>query len=171
VRDTTARQGGIDRLISTLRGLAGPRGVVHPMASLARSRSVQAIIAAARLPGRRARGLAFRDFNGQVHGSQNPLGNVFGPDECDQTELGLALGTNNLKPECFSQQLCPRNVPRLAGGLVQSGGLRGRCGGATLMAGQERKSDFLAELKAAVRTAKPRGAGAGQAGPSVAELR
>jgi hypothetical protein len=90
--------------------------------------------------------MEFRDFNGQVHGSQNLFGNVFGPEECDQAELGLALGTNNLKPESFSQEFSPRDVPRLAGGLVQSGGLRWRGSGRDNLAAQSRVRGEHAEI-------------------------
>jgi hypothetical protein len=49
-------------------------------------------------------------------------GGVLGLDECDQSELGLTLGADDLKAKRFAEPFCPRDVPRLAGGLVQLGG-------------------------------------------------
>ena len=69
-----------------------------------------------------------RDLGWQVHRLENLVGDGLGLDERDEAELALALRADDLEPECLSQQLCPRNVLRLAGRLVRIGG-RGRCGG------------------------------------------
>jgi hypothetical protein len=57
----------------------------------------------------------------QVHRLENLLGDVLELDESDQAELGLALRAHNFKPEWFSQELGPTDIPRSVLGLVQLG--------------------------------------------------
>ena len=63
-------------------------------------------------------------FRGQVHRRENLLGDLLRLDEGDQAQRPLALRAEELEPESFSQQLCPRDVPRFAGWLVLLGGCR-----------------------------------------------
>ncbi len=70
-----------------------------------------------------------RNICRQVHRGADLLGDLLALDEGDEVELGLALPTDNLETEGFSQQLRPRDIPRLADGLallVDGDGLGGR---------------------------------------------
>jgi len=87
VRAATARQDGIDRLISAQKCPPGPRGAVYPMATPPRSRSVQPVIAATRIPGRRAR----RSRVGRGQGGQ-ALGPEIEPHGTVVEELEAVVG-------------------------------------------------------------------------------
>jgi hypothetical protein len=63
-----------------------------------------------------------RNHRWQVHRFEDFFGDGLGLDERDEAELAVALRADDLEPERFSQQLCPRNVLRLAGRLVRFGG-------------------------------------------------
>jgi hypothetical protein len=53
-----------------------------------------------------------------VHRGEDLLRDILALDEGDEMQRGLALLADNLEPECFSEKLCPRDIPRLASGLV-----------------------------------------------------
>jgi len=106
----TAREAGFDRRFCALKSPFRPRGAVHAIASKRRSRSVQPSIAAAFVLGwrsGRARGMKPRNLRRQVHCGLDLLGDGLLVDERDEAELSVAIRADDLKVECFSQQLCP----------------------------------------------------------------
>ena len=105
-RAWTSRRRWVDRLNPAVKSLTGSPDTGYPIASpLGASRSVHLAVSTTRLPGRRACGVKCGDVHRQVHRGQDLFGDVFGLNEGDQAQRGLALRADNLKTERPARRL------------------------------------------------------------------